>query len=51
MTLTQRQDPPEVLVRARHAEAVYVVGDASGRSFGCCAWKQGGEEVKVDFGV
>ena len=38
MVLTLRKYPPEVLVRAHHAEALYMVDDASGRSCRCCSW-------------
>ena len=51
MSLTRQRDPPEVLVRVRHAKALYMVGDPSGRSFGCCSWLQGSEVINVDFEV
>ena len=51
MSSTLQKDPPEVLVRTRHSEALSMVGDASGRSFRCCSWLQGNEVINVDFGV
>ena len=50
MLLTCCSDPSEVPVRARHPKVLYMVGDASGRSFGCCSWLQGSEVIDVDFG-
>ena len=51
MSLTCRSDTLEVLVRVRHPKALYMVGDASGCSFGCCSWLQGSEVINVDFGM
>ena len=51
MFLTCRSDPPEVPVCTLHPKALYMVGDASGHSFGFCSWLQGSEVIDVDFGT
>ena len=51
MALTLREDLPEVLLCARHLDALYLLGDTSGRSFRCCFWFQGSEVINVDLGV
>ena len=51
MFLTCCSDPPENPVCARHQKSFYMVGNASGRSFGCCSWLQGSEVIDVDFGT
>ena len=38
-------------MRAHHPKALYMVGNASGRSFDCCSWMQGSEVIDVDFGI
>ena len=49
--MTCCSNQPEVLVCARHPKALYMVGDASGCSFGCCSWFQWSEVIDVDFGT
>ena len=34
MTLTAVDSPPNILIRASHDKALYIVGDASGSDFG-----------------
>ena len=50
MRLTTAAALPDVPIRATNAKAVYVVGDASGASFGSAMWSQGSEKVDVEFG-
>ena len=49
MLMTRRKEPQKVLLRARHPKALYMVGDTSGRSFGCCSWLQGSEVININF--
>lgn len=51
MRLTQRKNPPLIPMRATNADAVYIVGDASGTGFGSTLWSKQRGEVKAEFGA
>ena len=50
MVLTDYDEPPEIPIRAKNPDAIYIVGDASGSGFGSCVWVQGGRIVDTEFG-
>jgi hypothetical protein len=51
MELTGLEDPPSVPIRASESSVMYLVGDASGASFGTTNWIQNEETFDADYGT